>query len=762
MSQSRGKSKPPPTPAAADAKPPTDPPHSVSARPSPLEWCLAAGAGLATAIYLLIFFWQDLLPEAERSYQRFLIFTHLLTPDDLALDWVDGSWRNFAVLDRLLILLPGTVLLALALLFGAVSLWTSRGLHKTTLLERNVFRIGLGLQVVSLLALLGGMLGYGASVPSWLFQALIYSILMPWLLSRFQDKPAVHAVVYPPPFNVLASDTSLPSGMLRASEWLLTITLVVLSLLIVLGAMLPPWDFDVREYHLQVPKEWSQQGRIVFLPHNVYGNMPLGAEMHAYAAMVNGGWERGALIGKLVMACYGPLTALLLYAAGRRCWSKLAGLAAAVVFLSNPWVIHVCVNGLNESALAFYLLAALYATFLGGKGRPCAGLAGFLAGAAASCKYTGVLFVIFPLLLVMLWHGTRWSGRWHDPRSPQKLRWRPHAAIFLLMAAMSCGLWYGKSAVLTGNPVYPLMSSMLNGKTRTPEKTAQWNQAHRTPPYSFQDLAEAVGRIAWKDTFQSPLMVPLSLLGIAALVSVARKRRSPASSTLNSVLDTRHSLHVLAITTSLLLFFLAAWWLFTHRLDRFLVPAITLAALLAGAGVELARTRPLKYVVAGLMVFGLTYNVLMAASPIVGDNRWFVSLERLRTDVPRREGEISRVKAAHRWLNENVKPGQAVLCVADAAVFDLEMPSFYNTCFDDCLLVNWIEGKTAVQRREEFRSRNVAFVYFDQEEFERYISPGNYGYDPRFSPKLLDELVSQGVLKRPLTDAPPHIYPVVP
>ena len=55
---------------------------------------------------------------------------------------------------------------------------------------------------------------------------------------------------------------------------------------VLLAAVLPPADFDVREYHLQVPKEWLQAGRIEFLPHNVYGNMPLGAEMQALLAMV--------------------------------------------------------------------------------------------------------------------------------------------------------------------------------------------------------------------------------------------------------------------------------------------------------------------------------------------------------------------------------------------------------------------------------------------------------------------------------------------
>jgi hypothetical protein len=162
------------------------------------------------------------------------------------------------------------------------------------------------------------------------------------------------------------------------------------------------------------------------------------------------------------------------------------------------------------------------------------------------------------------------------------------------------------------------------------------------------------------------------------------------------------------------------------------------------------------------MVIGLTYNLLMAASPLVGDNRWFVALERLRTDEPKMEGDISRVKPAIRWLNEHAGPGEAVLCVGEAAVFDLEMPVFYNTCFDDCLLVSWTENRTAEERKEELRSRKIAYVYFEEAEIKRYRSDNNYGYDPRFDVALFDELIRQGVLQPLLPNAPPKIYPVAP
>ena len=143
-------------------------------------------------------------------------------------------------------------------------------------------------------------------------------------------------------------------------------------LLLVLAGMLPPTDFDVCEYHLQAPKEFFEQGKIGFLPHNVYANMPLGTEMLSLLAMsVAGNWWWGALAGKLVTAMFAPLCALGLLAAGRRFYSTAAGVVAALLYLSIPWILSVSSQGLIDGALACYLLLALYAVLLwiGGAGQ---------------------------------------------------------------------------------------------------------------------------------------------------------------------------------------------------------------------------------------------------------------------------------------------------------------------------------------------------------------------------------------------------------
>lgn len=742
MSKSRGKSKP----NQGDLQ--ENPSGKREGKPahimSPLiKWTASLGVAALLVGYLALFF--------SATPTRLPVILYLLVPEELFNPWAEGEWSHAQIFDRLPILLCGSSILLGSYFMGRVFLRVTRFDRALTNLERTIFAIGIGLQWESLLTLMNGLIAASTSpiisVLGWIVSA--GTILVLWWRGKLRYQPDKSVLQFSQ-----GEEKTPPSNWLLATIWSLRIYVGLCSAAIILGAMLPPVDFDVREYHLQVPKEWNELGGITFLPHNVYGNMPLGAEIHSLTAtqLMSPGerpWWWGALTGKLLMASYGPLTALALYAMGSRFFSPLAGLSAAAIYISSPWVVHVSVNGLNEAVLGYFLLAAAYVLLISPLSVRSVIVAGFLAGAAASCKYTGVVFVVLPLAILVAFLFSVYPQR-------NAVKGTCYAVAFLGIATLSCGLWYGKNWVLAGNPTYPLLSSIFAGKTRTPEKDARWAQAHKPPAYTWKSLSESTRHVLWESDFHDPLTVPLAAIGIAGTAVVMLNRRRLGERT------SRGSHLPLLAAISLLLFFIVVWWLCTHRLDRFLVPAIPLAALLAGVGVEYARNNPLRYVVAGLMVFGLSHNLLMDASPIVGDNRWFVSLERLREDEPKNELQFSRVKSAHQWLNESVQPEEAVLCVADAAVFDLEMPVLYSTCFDDCLLVNWTEGKSASERKEEFRSRKVACVYFDPHEYERYMSKGNYGFDPRFSPKLLDELVEQGILKPPLPNAPPHIYPVVP
>src|SRR4029077_16780338 len=86
--------------------------------------------------------------------------------------------------------------------------------------------------------------------------------------------------------------------------------------------------------------------------------------------------------------------------------------------------------------------------------------------------------------------------------------------IFLLGAALACGPWFAKNAVLTGNPSYPLLSGIFNAQQRTPELIERWNRVHGAPNFEFSDLAGRVADVALRSDWLSPLVIPLAVLAL--------------------------------------------------------------------------------------------------------------------------------------------------------------------------------------------------------------------------------------------------------
>lgn len=489
--------------------------------------------------------------------------------------------------------------------------------------------------------------------------------------------------------------------------------LLPFAAVLLLGAMLPPWEFDVLEYHLQIPKEWRQAGRIGFVPHNVYGNMPLGAEMQALFAMVvqggDEGWWWGALAGKTLTGAAAVLTAVGLWGVGARSYSERAGAVAATVFLAVPWVVHISSAGLIDIVLGGYVFLAVAAWR---RGVEAAGkndvapwrwmlLAGYLAGGAAACKYPGVVLIVLPLAAATMFIA-RVAGRavgW-----PRRLAW---TAAVAAAAAGGGGAWYVKNAAVCGNPVYPLLYSVFGGETRTPEKDEQWRAAHRPggatgEAYTLRAAWASVKQVGWASSWHSPLVVPLFL---AALL--LRRRGEP-----------------LGPWPWFVAWGLVVWWLATHRIDRFWAPLLPLATLTGGAGFErlvayLGRNTVTAWVGANLVLLGLVVVSPGPPGDPLGDNRFFASAAALR--------EMA-TPPAFRLMDETLEADQKALLIGEARPFYLQHPAVYATCFDDNPYDAIFRGTTPQQQRDILARERIAYFYIHWLEIDRYRSPGNYGY----------------------------------
>ncbi len=309
------------------------------------------------AIYLAIYFLWPLTSgplAARHALRRGHLWLGLLLGDETFGRWFeDASLSSLA--ERGQILAAAAAILLVATAAGWVALWALVIDRRLTRLETFVFSAGVGLNLISLATLAVGLAG---ALWRGLFLTAGLAIVLTAAAIRF-GRPADAAVGDVNAMSRLRLPASVIPLSIR-SKWLWLAAPFVAVLLA--SAMLPPFDFDVREYHLQAPKEFFQAGEITFLPHNVYANMPLGTEMLSLAAMVvTGDWWLGALVGKTLISCFAPLTALALYAAGRRLASPSVGVLAAILYISIPWVALISTQGLVEGAFAFYLFAAYYA-----------------------------------------------------------------------------------------------------------------------------------------------------------------------------------------------------------------------------------------------------------------------------------------------------------------------------------------------------------------------------------------------------------------
>ena len=227
-------------------------------------------------------------------------------------------------------------------------------------LERTFFAMALGLSAVPLLTL---GLGLAGLLNRWIFIAIFVAAIAAEVGLRIRPKSKVPI---PKSENRKAGEARRP-WPLGVGPWALSAIAVVVPFLIVmwLGSMTPEADFDVGTYHFEGPKEYFQNGRITFLPHNFYTNFPFLTEMFALLGMVlRGDWYWGAIAGKCALFGCAPLTALGLFAAGRRWYSVPAGLLAVVVYLTTPWIDRVSIIALAEGGMTYFLFATLFAALM--------------------------------------------------------------------------------------------------------------------------------------------------------------------------------------------------------------------------------------------------------------------------------------------------------------------------------------------------------------------------------------------------------------
>ncbi len=650
-----------------------------------------------------------------------LLFVTLMLPDEVAASWV-GDDGQPGGLDRWPVVAAMLAILLVAWGLGSLVL-RGIGWPRCDPLTDFVMALGGGLQGLSLIILLIGLCSglHTRWMPPAIGVLVAGAVIV--LAARDRRKKVFRGISDPQQGHALpfpAADRATPEQVIP-----IVICGLPLVAVILLGGLLPPIDFDVREYHLQAPKEFFLAGTISYLPHNVYANMPLGSEMFAIAgSMILNDWWLGSLVGKTILALYALFAATAVFAFTRRLAGSRAAWFATALYLSTPWVLRVANRGLNENAYAFHLVLTLLAihvylrrTDSGSKAPAALIMAGFQTGAAVSVKYPALAMVVVPVAIGIGWVRGR-AANWKTAVAA--------IATYGLAAFLACSPWLIKNTIATGNPVYPLLTEVLPVDDRPPRFAEQWHRAHSPPNYELHDLLARIADFAWRSPSQSPLLVAFA---ITAIVSVR----------------CRQAVLVLALYC---LTFLSLWWLLTHRIDRFWVPLLPVVAVLGGLGANVSAAVWWRRATTAAIVGWLLISSLLAATPlgVHGYSRYLASYNWLRA-AP------ERIRPWRAELNDQLPHDRPILSVGDAEVFDFEMPVYYNTVFDPWLLRQWLgEGSWEEQRnrlRDQLARRSIQTIVVHWPEIARYRNTYDRGFDRSglIRPALFDRLVADGILE---------------
>lgn len=209
-------------------------------------------------------------------------------------------------------------------------------------------------------------------------------------------------------------------------------------------SLAPPLEFDALTYHLSIPRTYLIEGRITYLPENMFWGMPQLIEMLHTLAMEMGGSEAATLLGWSL----GFLTLVGIFSFTwerigiNGAWAALACLLVGQTFTASlAWGYVEWPSMLFATAMIF----ALDHWF--GNSKPTnIILAGFFAGFALSTKYSAGILLLAGIVIIST--------------QSKYLGWRitfQTLLIFGFSAVLVFSPWLVKNALATGNPVYPLM-----------------------------------------------------------------------------------------------------------------------------------------------------------------------------------------------------------------------------------------------------------------------------------------------------------------
>ena len=363
------------------------------------------------------------------------------------------------------------------------------------------------------------------------------------------------------------AEISTPLGGLLVAFLLV---FVVSSTMVILS---PSLTYDVLTLHLPAAHYYQTIHTVRPVPNDDYSYFPQSIESLMAFGLTFAGQPGAQILPPLFYA----LSMLLAFGIARRCGAdRLSALGGVVLAATVPALHWTGSVAKNDFALVFFVLASLicYLQWQADRNFRWLQLGVFLLGAADGIKDTAAVALPGAALL----YG---YAAWRQPR-----RWRALAS--LLGIFLACGvLWQTRTFLLTGNPLFPLVShqALIEGINTVPVLLSRYLSI----PWDLQFHGN------W--FFEGPLQFPLGivLLLFAPVWLLALRRRPGANE---------------SACLAYAVVYLLAWTFFPARSIRYAAVPVLLLVLLTGCRV--LSLRPKTTAARLPLLAGLAYCLVFA------------------------------------------------------------------------------------------------------------------------------------------------------
>jgi 4-amino-4-deoxy-L-arabinose transferase-like glycosyltransferase len=238
------------------------------------------------------------------------------------------------------------------------------------------------------------------------------------------------------------------------AHWLLLPPLLALLGALFVRATSPALAWDANVYHLTLPRLYLEHGGFRPVEMSAYANWPLAVELLFALGMLVGDY----VLAKLVHFTLGLFLLLAMWVTLRSERGVFAAGLGVALLMINPVVLDQWPVAYVDIALALFVYCGFALTWRAARtherARGVLLLAGVSCGLAAGTKLTGALAVPCLGALYVL----------HAARARGLSRALGDAGMLLAAPALALAApWYLKSALYTGNPVYPLLHGVFGG-----------------------------------------------------------------------------------------------------------------------------------------------------------------------------------------------------------------------------------------------------------------------------------------------------------